>query len=345
MNARPASPLPCVCRADYRIYQLTWQTKWNGPYVGQVLGSIGEDGLFKLWQEDLAQARQSGRRFKRIIPPISTKSKLPWMSIDFKNINSETYLGLITRDGNLCIMEPRDHDNLSGDWVDWMENRDFYVCPTPSRAQECSFKIVFHKEKLPCWTAVAAGLNRRALSFAVIAMDVVKIYRTDNERRIYIAAILEGAKDLVRDVAWANGSMRGFDIIATASKDGIVRIYELRTDWRAGGEGKEQKEPQQPPVKQDSHGKPSGIGASLAGANRPGDETALEAGSDPSRVKQNVVLVAELKEHKGAVWRCSFSHTGDLLTTSGDDGVIRSWKRGVDMKWRQYAEIDSGTAE
>jgi nucleoporin SEH1 len=267
------------------------------------------------------------------------------MSIDFKNLNSETYLGLITRDGNLCIMEPRDHDNLSGDWADWMENRDFYVCPVPSRAQECSFKIVFHKEKLPCWTAVAAGLNRRALSFAVIAMDVVKIYRTDNERRIYIAAILEGAKDLVRDVAWANGSMRGFDIIATASKDGTVRIYELRTDGRAGGEGEEAKEPQQPLVKQDQHGKPSGIGASLAGANKPDDETALDAGSDPSRIKQNVVLVAELNEHKGAVWRCNFSHTGDVLTTSGDDGIIRSWKRGVDMKWRQYAEINSGTAE
>ena len=27
--------------------------KWNGPYVGEHIASIGEDGTVKIWQEDV----------------------------------------------------------------------------------------------------------------------------------------------------------------------------------------------------------------------------------------------------------------------------------------------------
>ena len=31
---------------------------------------------------------------------------------------------------------------------------------------------------------------------------------------------------------------------------------------------------------------------------------------------------------------------GDLLVSTGDDGAIRTWKRAVNNKWLEYAEID-----
>lgn len=31
---------------------------------------------------------------------------------------------------------------------------------------------------------------------------------------------------------------------------------------------------------------------------------------------------------------------GDLLVSTGDDGLVQVWKRGIDGQWLQYAEID-----
>lgn len=293
--------------------------RWNGPFAGQIIGSIGEDGYFKLWEEDVSQAQKSGRRFKCIINPVTTKSILPWMSLDFKNINNETYLALITRDGNLSIMEPKDHDNLGGDWTDWMANSDHFVCVKPRHSEESSFKVGFHPDKLPCYTALEAGLDRKSLCLAVVAMDIVKIFRTDKDRRLYLAAELSGAHGLLRDVAWAPfGAIRGYDVIATAGKDGVARIYELRTAApstvtenlsRTLTEGREVVKSSSPPKSRASLNAPSGIGAGLAGAGRLNGGAEADA-PNPSRVRFDVRLVTELKEHRSPVWRVEFSQTG-----------------------------------
>lgn len=310
------------------------QVKWNGPLTGQIAASIGEDGYFKLWEEDLNQACNSGRRFRQIMTPLASKSKLPWMSIDFKNIDTETYLALITRDGNFTILEPRDHDVLAGEWVDWMGNQDFLVCPAPPRSEEAGFKVCFHQEKLPCWTSINAGLDRRALSVAIIAMNVVKIYRTDKSRHIYLAAELTGSTDIVRDVAWSNGSIRGFDVLATAGKDGSVRVYELKTSSNSNESLSVTRVTSTSSARQAQ----SGIGAGLKGISKIDD--AKEYSTEPSRVKQEVTLVSELTKHDGAVWKVAFSYTGDLLTSTGDDGKIQTYKRSMNGKWYAYAQIE-----
>lgn len=254
--------------------------------------------------------------------PVAAKSKLPWMSLDFKNINSDTYLALITRDGTVSITEPKDHDNLSGEWTDWLNT--IQVSPVPSRAEEASFKIRFHPDKLPCWTAVAAGLDRKALSLAIVAMESVKVYRTDKDRHWYLAAELTGARSLVRDVAWSPGSVRGFDVIATAGKDGVVRVYELKTPaakvraQEAALSPSPQKSATSSALDQTvtqvrtTGNPPSGIGAGLAGVAKVQDDRTND-NYNPSRVKHTVELVAELKEHRGAVWRVCFSAMGTLI--------------------------------
>lgn len=44
----------------------TRQATWNGPFTGQHIGSVGEDMKFKIWQEDVTQPPNSGRRFRPI---------------------------------------------------------------------------------------------------------------------------------------------------------------------------------------------------------------------------------------------------------------------------------------
>ena len=309
--------------------------KWNGPYVGEHVGSIGEDGYLRIWQEDVNQGPNSGRRFRKIFEQI-TATGVPYMSLDFKNIGSETYLAAITRDGYLSVQEPEDHDDLSAWQMMWSD----YLCKAPPRTQETGFRLSWHKEKIPAWPAVLTGLDRKSLSLAVAIGEVAKVFRTDKERKFYVAAMLEGAKDLIRDIHWADGSVRGFDIIATASKDGFVRIYELHTPGAAALP----KSVKPSPTIQDGDSDlsparsqtRSGIGAGLAaGVNGKRDDNA----SAPGAVKQEPRLTAELNMH-GAPWRVSISAEADLMLSTGDDGTVRVWKKAVDGKWLEAAEID-----
>lgn len=283
--------------------------------MGELVGSIGDDGRFKLWQEDVTELPLSGRRFK-LISGLVSPTHAPFMSLDFKNIMQETWLALITRDGRLIVYEPVDQSNLH----EWTVLAEHWVCGNspPERQEEVGFKVAFHKEKLPCWTAVMAGLDRRALSLAVAAMRTVHVYRTDKSKRFYLAAELKGSRQIIRDVAWANGSMRGYDVIATASKDGAIRIYELSTprahgSSTGGGTPSGQIENEQPAYSPRPSGPrrnaPSGIGAGLASASR-AHETAREPEQVPGRVHQTPKLVDELTNHHGAVWRVAFSQMG-----------------------------------
>lgn len=313
--------------------------RWNGPFVGEILATVAEDGLLKIWQEDLLEAPNTGRRFKKIYEQQSA-SRIPYMSLDFKNIGTETYLAAITRDGQLTVCEPFDHDDLSS----WKEIWQDYLCKTPSRTEETGFCVCWHHEKLPAWPAVLSGLDRKSLSLAVAIGDIVKVFRTDKDRKFYTAAELTGAKALVRHVAWANGSMRGFDTIATASKDGFIRVYDIHTP---GAEDLDTTSPiapsnetasQKPSVSTPNRPIRSGIGAGLASGSR---SARNEDENKPGKVIQEARLVAEHRAHDGAVWRVGFSQMGDLLVSTGDDGLVQVWKKDVNQQWIQYAEVDA----
>lgn len=327
------------------------QVKWNGPFMGDVVASIGEDGQCKLWQEDSTEVIMSGNRFK-LIANIKSMTQTPFMSVDFKFIHMETWLALITRDGFLTVWEPTDPNSLN----EWTSIAEHWVCsdskPAPGPQHEVGFKVVFHKEKLPCWKAIQVGLDRKSLSLAVAVMNDVQVFRTDKHKKFYRVATLEGAREVIRDVAWANGSMRGYDIIATASKDGAIRIYEISTPLfdkpSTGGTAVAATPTAQAGSTQ--HGRsgknaPSGIGAGLAGASKSANYLPQDQDVKPGQIRQEAKLVDELTQHHGAVWRIAFSQMGDLLVSTGDDGVVRTWKKDKDGHWLEYAEIGGGSRD
>ena len=282
--------------------------------MGEVIGSIGEDGRCKLWQEDETEVPMSGNRFK-LITNLASQTNAPFMSLDFKNIMQETWLALITRDGLLLVYEPTDQSSLN----EWTSIAETWVCGNnpPERQEEVGFKVAFHKEKLPCWTAIMAGLDRKSLGLAVAAMNKVLVFRTDKTKRFFKVAELEGARQIIRDVAWANGSMRGYDVIASASKDGAIRIYELSTprpDKVSTNMGASSNSAVVDTLSSPSMSKsraPSGIGAGLAGASK-GPDPVQDHEHGPGRISQVAKLVDELNTHQGAVWRVAFSQMGEL---------------------------------
>lgn len=311
---------------------------WNGPFVGEHIATIGEDGLLKVWMEDFNEALNTGRRWRRIFERV-TGTGMPFMNVEFKAMEMETYLAVTTRDGILEVLEPEEQGDLSSWRVLWSEQMGKGPAP---KTEETGFRVSWHQEKLPAWPLVLAGLDRKALSLAVAVGKEVRVYRTDRERRFYVSATLEGAKGLVRDVTWANGSMRGFDVIATASKDGFIRVYEVHTP--GAGALSTSSAAVNPGSTASTAGTTfgkntrSGIGAGLAGSARGRrDDSSTAVGA----LKQEVKLVAELEAHAGSPWRVQWSQMGDALTSTGDDGTVRLWKKAIDGKWLEAMEIDA----
>lgn len=112
--------------------------------------------------------------------------------------------------------------------------------PPATRGEETSFRVRFDPNPEVCYTALRAGVPSDALGLVVAAMDRVRVYRTRDTVRtalgvaaawkgFYLAAEVRAGshRGLVRDVAWAPGNIRGYDIVATACQDGFVRVFRL----------------------------------------------------------------------------------------------------------------------
>lgn len=260
----------------------------------------------KIWQEDVTQPPHSGRRFRSIFR-MTAPQRHPFVSIDFRNIDLETWLAVITRDGYLMVMEPVSPDTLA----DWQPLDEFRVCSTPQRGEETSFKVQFHHDPTDITHSVLPSWDRKSLSLVVAAMDSVKVYRTDANRRFYHAIELSGHGGLVRDISWANGSVRGYDLIASGCKDGFVRIFEVYTSISSSGSQNGNNDKHAQPVAQSPSVRAttqSGIGSALA-SRAPMSMSNRSTGGD-SQFKHLSKLVACIDSKHLDVWQVGFSYAG-----------------------------------
>ena len=111
--------------------------------------------------------------------------------------------------------------------------------------------------------------------------------------------------DLIHDVAWAPNVGRSYHLIASAGKDGVVRVYTLRWEDRtaAGGAG------------------------GVAGGS------------------WQHALVGVLRGHEQQVWRVSWNVSGSMLASTGDDGCTRVWKSDYNLQWKQIAQTQTPTQQ
>ncbi|MCJ1387322.1 epoxide hydrolase, soluble (sEH) [Xylographa bjoerkii] len=319
--------------------------KWNGPKMGQVLGSIGEDLKLKIWQEDPTEAHHSGRRFKCVFSQSSGHSVV-YTSLDFVNPNKDTYLAIVTRDGLLSLLEPVNPEKFD----DWREVDQILVCDEHiARGVESSFKLCFQQTNHPNSMAIAAGLDKSALSIAVTALTEVRVYRVvkmtgPGGQELYKfqdpAAVLGGAEGLVRGVAWSAEVWRPQDWIATAAADGYIRIYEISTPKDNASQASNPSLPLRKALSNAGEGAsktgvraPSGIGAGLAGASLAASFSSLGVG----QVRHEAKCVEQIK-HEG-VWEVQWIRNGHILVSSGDSGQARMWRQVHNGKWHEFADF------
>lgn len=268
---------------------------------------------FKVWQEDVTQPPNSGRRF-RVIYRMIAPQRYPYVSLDFRNIDLETWVALITRDGFLRILEPINPDSLS----EFQVIDEFRVCPAPQRGEETSFKVQFHHDPTDITHSILPSSDRKSLSLVVAAMDTVKVYRTDANRHFYHAIELSGHSGLVRDISWANGSVRGYDLIASGCRDGFVRVFEVHTSVASSGSQNashrnSEHATSSPSTRPLAHAQ-SGIGSALA--NRAPSSIHNRQAAHNSPFKHSYEQVACIDSKHLDVWQVEFSYAGTCLSPS-----------------------------
>ncbi|KAJ9148880.1 Nucleoporin SEH1 [Pleurostoma richardsiae] len=338
------------------------ELQWLPPTVyPNLVASLGIEGRFKLWAEDPSAA--PGRRFSNrakdnVKAAFETKSaRSPYRSFSMKH-NEETrhtYLALLASDGRLLVYENEQSENLG----DYTEMDEFTVCDKPGRGEETCFRVRFDPNPDPCYTALRAGMPTDALSLVVAAMDSVIIFRTrdvvtqsigvaGSGRKFYVAARVGTHRGLIRDVAWAPGNIRGYDIIATACQDGFVRVLRVDTPFDPH-DGKSWSSSEL--VKGDRHHQieeSTRVGSSNAqaqhssaishGLSRRANGDRAQTGQ-PGAIMHTVRELSKLDSHRTPVWRVGFDDDGQILGSVGDDGKLMCYRQVPDGSWIKSSEL------
>ncbi|KAK0715659.1 WD40-repeat-containing domain protein [Lasiosphaeris hirsuta] len=314
-------------------------------------------------------------------------ARSPYRSFSMKHVDDtrHTYLALVSADGGLTVYENETPEDLA----DYSLLDELSVIPppgvssgagagrSPSRGEETAFRVRFDPNAEVCYSALRAGVPGDALAVVVAAMDCVRIYRTRDVvqqamgvatagREFYLAAEIGAGvhRGLVRDVAWAPGNIRGFDIIATACQDGFVRVFRVETplggnqesegrgwSWRRGGAST--VAPVDEEVGSSSRRASTSAGAS-AEPTQALPKSGIRAGFDQlrtsserrsggntaqSQVRHIVTEMARLDSHRTPVWRVGFDDDGQILGSVGDEGKLMCYRQTPGGSWAKSAEL------
>ncbi|ORY64911.1 WD domain-containing protein [Pseudomassariella vexata] len=340
------------------------ELQWLAPTIyPNILASLGIEGRFKLWAEDDTAA--PGRRFSSRGGGSNGKAasetrsgKYPYRSFSIKH-NEETrftYFALLNADGMLTVHESEEPESLA----DYGKIDEFQALPKPSRGEETCFKVRFDPNPDPCYTALRAGVPTDALSLVVSGLNTVRIFRTrdtvagsfgavTSKKEFYLAAEITGHTGLVRDVAWAPGNFRGYDIIATACQDGFVRVFRIDTpfakdDGRSWSTAdlvkKDRKDEDQAAARtRKERGQAHALSGIRAEIDKSGSHAERNATGQPGLVEHKVKELSKLDSHRSPVWRVGFDDDGQILGSVGDEGKLMCYRQKPDGLWAKSSEL------
>ena len=288
--------------------------QWIGSTLGHVFGTIGNDNKFKLWREDQSQAPMGGRRFKCIFSQ-SPNNHVAYVSFDIKTVKHEVWLVLLAQDGCLSLLEPSESESLNV----WKEIDNIFPFGQHFRGIGTTFNVCLHQCERPCYKAILAGLDPKALSLAVSAMNLIKIFRSitseEGNYQLFEMAELVIDSTMINHVSWAPGCIRPYDLVAAACDDGSARIFEVITPFTAKDSHLTVMESQistfttirEPAM--NARNAPSGIGAGLAGMSL----AAARNGTGSSKIRHEWKQVAVLThDDNSPMWKVKWMHDGML---------------------------------
>jgi len=211
------------------------------------------------------------------------------------------------------------------------------------RGSEPRFSLSFHQSHGPSPQALRAGLDASALSIAVSAANLIKLYRgTKSDERIYQLqemAQINLHTSLINEIAWAPGCLHPFDVVAAACDDGTLRVVEITVPQAPASILTVKSQPFKEPPRRGSvntRNNTSGISAGLAGMNR---TTVARSDAGGSTMKHEWREVATLSPADGApAWKVRWSQDGSTLASTSDNGQVHLWRQSLDGHYIEFSE-------
>ncbi|KAI9202576.1 WD40-repeat-containing domain protein [Polychytrium aggregatum] len=190
---------------------------WAHPEFGQILASCSFDKSIKIWEEQDFDGKGTLKRwFERAKLQDSRGAVL---DIEFAPQHLGLKLAACSSDGFLRIYEAMDPVGLNN----WTMQEDIDIVSGSSRDSAALYCLSWCTSPFQP-PMIAVGCGREA-----------RIYRQD-QSKWGSHEILGGHEGVICDIAWAPNIGRSYHLIATASKDGKVRIFKLREE-RSGKHG------------------------------------------------------------------------------------------------------------
>lgn len=184
---------------------------WARPQFFQLIASASHDCTVKIWEESADDPLGSGRRWR---PRYTmTDFKGPVYDVEFSPNSSFLKLAAIAADGVLRIYEALDPNNLTS----WAQVSEVPLLNHPvSRQLQSSFSL--------SWAPSGKGN-----AFVVSVLEDAVIFRLEGDNNNYVrAGELSQHRGLIRDIEWSPSIGRSYSYIATACKDGYVRIFHIQ---------------------------------------------------------------------------------------------------------------------
>ncbi|VVT49075.1 uncharacterized protein SAPINGB_P002091 [Magnusiomyces paraingens] len=308
---------------------------WANPEFGQVIASCSYDATVRVFEEDPREPFESGRRWKKCATITDFHGAV--YDIAFAPSHMGLKLASIDSEGIFHIHEAPNPNNLRF-WTPLMPE-EALVTKQASKNRQSSFSLswcpsMFFKEYI-----------------AVSAQDSAYIYhRSPGMGSFKRVAELPDCKSMIRSISWAPSMGRGFQLIATGSNDGQIRIYRVIKTKSQSGQSSQQQQVSQSVPQQGQQGQPGqpaqhfdsmdiDSGLDSMASSTQGTITGSTGGSSDSPV--TATLAAAFQGHDAEIWRVSWNVTGTILASAGSDGNIKFWKSSYNHKFQCMAVVSA----
>lgn len=267
---------------------------WASPEFGRIIASASYDKTVKIWEENPDQEECSGRHWNKLASLMDSHGAL--YDLKFAPVHLGLRLATIGNDGFLRIYDALEPSDLSS----WTLTSEINILSQPPAN---------HLQSDFCLSWCPSRFSTEKLAISVL--DQAIIYQRGVDNKLHIAAKLLGHNGLIRSISWAPTIGRWYQLIATGSKDGKVRIYKI-TETKSDDI----------PTNTNTN---NNINKNDSNENVIENENELIVNPNLS-TRLKVELLSEHDDHKSEVWSVSWNLTGTILSSAGDDGKVRLWK-------------------
>lgn len=321
---------------------LVVKVSWAHPEFcsSKILASCSYDRTVKIWQEQPDELHGSGRRWIKLAT-LAIESYGPIYDVAFAPNHLGLKLGCIGLDGIFRIYESLEPADLTS----WGLSVEIPVLlqQLPAKNLQSSFAVEWCPSKFS-----------RTEKFVVIALD---------QGFIYGARLSNGHSGLGHELGSSKGDSSGMvEGTGAGSIHGEkgTNIDSVRTNGDADEdldvlteEGGDSSATKTKFVKLCNIPEHNGLIRSVSWAPSMGRNYHLIAtgckdgfvriftAKEESNGDLKIDTVVALGDHKLEVWQVSWNLTGTILSSAGDDGKVRLWKRNYLNEWKCMSVINS----